>query len=143
MARKIRESNHTIREHRTILHREVLSKEERDSKRVARINKRQFIMIDDVWGLEFIPMNIIVIKKEFTKKGDPKFERLSHHATLEGAIFRLYRLMCEDSIIGESITTVTALKDELSALNQKLIKSISTIKTLERNGAEKDQQQAS
>jgi hypothetical protein len=98
---------------------------------------RSIIMIDDEWGLEFETMNIVVIRKRPNKKGILFIYPLSYHGTLEGAVFRMYRLMIEENVKGIPIRTIEGLKHELHTVGNRLINSLAKLKDIE-NGKETD-----
>jgi glycerol-3-phosphate responsive antiterminator len=100
-------------------------------------NNNHTIMIDDEWGLEFESRNIVVIRKKPNKKGIISTYPLSYHATLEGAVFRIYRLMISESVIHESIETIEGLKNELHSTGTRLINSVARLGSIE-NGKETD-----
>lgn len=93
---------------------------------------RNLIMIDGTWGLEIVPMNFIVVKQEYTKKGEVKFSRLSYHSSLKGAVIRLYKLLIEEKIVDESINDVNELKKTIQQSEKVVLEAINEkINTIE------------
>lgn len=133
--RRIMESSNT-----TSNRKKPLSKNELGSKRktaVENISKRNILMIDKEWGLEFITKNVSVIKKGYTDEKVPKIDTRSYHGTLEGAIYRVYKLMIEEQTLESSIETIEQLKDVIEKSNEEVRTAISTIRFGESDGETK------
>jgi hypothetical protein len=84
-------------------------------------------MIDDIWGIEIVPMNVIVVKKGFTEKGAAKFTRVSYHASVKAAFINMHNMMIESSVSGQSIAEIKCLIEEMNRLNNLILEAIQKV----------------
>lgn len=121
--------------------RSFMTEETKKKIQSSKKENRKLIMLDDVWGLEFIPLNITIIKKQVIEKGDnkgkEKLNRVAYYGTMEAAVMSLHGLMVRDKVCNSSISTIEGLKDSMFEMNQKLLRIIPSINIGELHGEKK------
>jgi hypothetical protein len=88
-------------------------------------------MIDDEWGIEWIPLNVVIVRiqkvKTGARAGADQIVRLGYYATLEKALTAMVEVMTNHKVLGGSILTVVSLRDLICETKQTITRRLEAV----------------